>query len=160
MKPTPENTTTQTFTIPRSTLLLHTSFIALAAVSLFLAFTEADTAYTGYIWKYSTQYIYKTTLYAITMFIAAVFLTQSSMLLIKNRPNASIPGFFGCIILVVFPAYLLVVDPEHAVPLAILIIPAILLILFCVMMLWKKRRSDTPPQPHQHQDHKPNKRQP
>ena len=158
MKPTTEDKKDLTVTIPRASLLLYTGFIALAAVSFYLAIVEADTAYTGYIWKYSTQYIYKTALYAITMFIAALFLAQSSLLLIRRKPYGSIPGLFGCLILVAFPAYLLAVDPEHAVPLAILIIPALLFILFCILLLRKKKRSDAPPEPDQSKQHEPGER--
>jgi len=158
MKPAIENKKDLTITLPRASLLLYSGFIALSAVSLYLAFVEADTAYTGYIWKYSTQYIYKTSLYAVTMFIAALFLAQSSLLLIRRRPYASLPGLFGCLILVAFPAYLLAVDPEHAVPLAILIIPAILLILFCVLLQRGKNKSDTPPEPDKTKQHEPGKR--
>ena len=138
-------TKNQLFTITRPSLILYTGFIALAAVSLFLAFTEAATAYTGYVWKYSTQYIYKTTLYAITMFIATLFLAQSSILLLRRHPYAYIPGIFGLIILAVFPAYLLAVDPEHAIPLAALIVPAILLIVLS-LVIYKKQKLHTPPQ--------------
>jgi hypothetical protein len=142
MKPSNE----PTITFSRPYFLIYTGFLALAAVSLYLAFVESYTAYLGYIWKYSTQYVYKMAVYAAALFIAAFFLGQSCLLLARRRPYASIPGLFGCLILVAFPAYLLAIDPEHPIPVAILLVPALLLILL-VILLWRKTRSETTPKP-------------
>ena len=42
--------------------------------------------------------------------------------------------------------------------LAILIIPALLFILFCILPLRKKKRSDAPPEPDQSKQHEPGER--
>jgi hypothetical protein len=131
----------------RPNFLLYSGFLALAAVSLYLAFVEADIAYLGYIWKYSNQYVYKMGVYAAALLIAAFFLGQSCLYLIRHRPYGSIPGLFGCLILVAFPAYLIAIDPEHPVPVIITIVPAILLLLLSIL-IWRKTRSQASPEPH------------
>jgi len=144
-------TTEPTIILPRQHFLLYTGFLALAAVSLYLAFVEADTAYLGYIWKYSTQYVYKMGVYAAALFIAAVFLIQSCLLLARRRPYATIPGLFGCLILTAFSAYLLAIDPEHPIPVFVLLVPALLLLLLSVL-IWKKP-SQASPQPQHPKKH-------
>lgn len=135
-----------TITFPRPSFLLYSGYLALAALSLYLAFIEAYTAYLGYIWKYSTQYVYKMGVYAAALFIAAVFLGQGCLYLARHRPYGSIPGLFGCLILIGFPVYLLAVDPEHPIPVAVLIVPALLLLLISIL-IWRNARSQATPKP-------------
>ncbi len=139
-------------TLTRPHFLLYTGFLTLAAVSLYLAFVEAELAYLGYIWKYSTHYVYQIGVYTAALFIAAVFLIQSCLLLARHRPYATIPGLFGCLILVVFPAYLLAINPEHTVPVFVLIAPALLLLLLSIL-IWKKPPLKTPPPPEHPKKH-------
>ncbi len=139
-----DRTASPMLSLPRPTFLLYSCFLALASIALFLAFSEAHTAYLGLIWKYSTQYVLWTAVYAGMFFAAAVLLLASCLFLLRKRPYGIVPGFVGALLLTIVPAALVAFDPEHPLPLAALVFPVVLLVATTLWLVYSPHGKPNP----------------
>jgi hypothetical protein len=130
------------FLVEKKTLLVYSLYLAIGSVSLFLALNGLYTAYQGYIWSYSTAYVLSSLALALILLIAAGILLFACYQVAKGKSFSVVLGAIGCLILLVYPLYILLIDayvPYAFTYVLFLWVPAAI-VLAVGLYIWKKQK--------------------
>lgn len=130
------------FSWTKTTLLLYSLFLAVGSVSLFITLIQLYTAYQGYIWSYTAKYVINSLATALVLLIASGLFLMGCYQMVKGRRFPNILGAIACVILIIYPSYVFLIDsyvPYAFQYVLILWIPAFV-VLFIVMYVWATKR--------------------
>ncbi|MFO7677848.1 MAG: hypothetical protein R6V50_05660 [Thermoplasmatota archaeon] len=94
----------------KKNLLVYSLFIALGSVSLFISLNMLYIVFQAYLWNYSIKYILNSLTTSFVLLLACIFFIISCFQIIKNKTNPYNIGTIGCILLIVYPLYILFID--------------------------------------------------
>jgi len=124
----------------KNTVLLYSLYLAVGSVSIFASMVALNTAYQGFIWSYSQQYIINSFVLAFALFLSGVFLIIACRKLLQKKPSSRLFGFVGAGFLVGYSLFILLIDRYIAYTLVYVLILLILslIILSGAVLLYKK----------------------
>jgi len=142
MTPNQKSDTKQPLFGENNSLLLYSLYLAIGSVAFFISVNLGYTAYQGYIWSYTTKYVINSLATALILLIASGLFLMGCYTLVKGKRFTKLLGTIGCVLLIVFPIYVLFIDTY--VPYAfhyvlLLWIPAFV-VLFIVVYVWYTKR--------------------
>jgi hypothetical protein len=142
MSPTQKSNEKILFLKEKKTLLLFSLYLAIGSVAVFIALIMLFTAYQGYIWSYTTKYVINSLATALFLLIASSLLLIGCYHLVKGKGFPMALGAIGCILLIVYPIYVLLVDSYvsyefHYV--LLLWVPAFI-VLFILAYIWYTKK--------------------
>jgi hypothetical protein len=128
--------------IQKKNTLVYSLFLAIGSVSIFIALNVLNTAYQGFIWSYTTKYVMNSLAIALVLLIASALLFMGCYQILKGKKFSYILGAIGCLLLIVYPGYVLLIDfyvPYAFYYMLLLWIPA-LIVLIVAVLVWKKQK--------------------
>ena len=128
--------------IQKKNTLVYSLFLAIGSVSIFIALNVLNTAYQGLIWSYTTKYVTNSLAIALVLLIASALLFMGCYQILKGKKFSYILGAIGCLLLIVYPGYVLLIDfyvPYAFYYMLLLWIPA-LIVLIVAVLVWKKQK--------------------
>ena len=126
--------------IQKKNTLVYSLFLAIGSVALFIALNILNTAYQGFIWSYTTKYVLNSLAIALILLIASALLFMGCYQMLKGKKFSFTLGAIGCLLLIVYPGYVLLIDsyvPYAFYYMLLLWIPA-LIVLIIAVLVWKK----------------------
>jgi hypothetical protein len=126
----------------KKTVLLYSLYLAMGSVSLFIALNILNTAYQGFIWSYTTKYVLNSLAIALVLLIASALLFMGCYQILKGKKFSFTLGAIGCLLLIVYPGYVLLIDsyvPYAFYYMLLLWIPS-LIVLIIAVLVWKKQK--------------------
>jgi len=126
----------------KKTVLLYSLYLAMGSVSLFIALNILNTAYQGFIWSYTTKYVLNSLAIALVLLIASALLFMGCYQILKGKKFSFTLGAIGCLLLIVYPGYVLLIDsyvPYAFYYMFLLWIPS-LIVLIIAVLVWKKQK--------------------
>jgi hypothetical protein len=126
----------------KKTVLLYSLYLAMGSVSLFIALNILNTAYQGFIWSYTTKYVMNSLAIALVLLIASALLFMGCYQILKGKKFSFTLGAIGCLLLIVYPGYVLLIDsyvPYAFYYMLLLWIPS-LIVLIIAVLVWKKQK--------------------
>ena len=130
------------FLIQKKNTLMYSLYLAIGSVSLFIALNVLNTAYQGFIWSYTTKYVLNSLAIALVLLIASALLFMGCYQILKGKKFPFTLGAIGCLLLIVYPGYVLLIDsyvPYAFYYMILLWIPA-LIVLIIAVLVWKKQK--------------------
>ena len=130
------------FLIDKKTVLVYSLYLAIGSVSLFIALNILNTAYQGFIWSYTTKYVLNSLAIALVLLIASALLFMGCYQILKGKKFPFTLGAIGCLLLIVYPGYVLCIDsyvPYAFYYMILLWIPALIVFIIAVLV-WKKQK--------------------
>jgi len=134
-------TTYKEITISKGSLLIYSIYLILGSVALFVSLSNIYTTIQAVIWKYSEKYVVYSSSVVFFSFIAGLLLLLASYRVVNKDAKGYIIGFTGCVVLIVYISYIMVMDflmPYSFIYLLVLFTPGLIL---CVLSLIWWRRS-------------------
>ena len=128
--------------IQKKNTLVYSLYLAIGSVSLFIALNILNTAYQGFIWSYTTKYVLDSLAIALILLIASALLFMGCYQMLKGKKFSFMLGAIGCLLLVVYPGYVLLIDfyvPYAFYYMLLLWMPA-LIVLIIAVLVWKKQK--------------------
>jgi len=128
--------------IQKKNTLVYSLYLAISSVSLFIALNILNTAYQGFIWSYTTKYVLNSLAIAFVLLIASALLFMGCYQILKGKKFSFALGAIGCILLIVYPGYVFIIDsyvPYAFYYMLLLWIPA-LIVLIIAVFFWKKQK--------------------
>jgi len=142
MAKSPKCKTEIPFLIQKKNTLMYSLYLAIGSVSLFIALNILNTAYQGFIWSYTTKYVLNSLAIALVLLIASALLFMGCYQILKGKKFPFTLGAIGCLLLIVYPGYVLLIDsyvPYAFYYMIMLWIPA-LIVLIIAVLVWKKQK--------------------
>ena len=142
MAKSPKSKTEIPFLIDKKTVLVYSLYLAIGSVSLFIALNILNTTYQGFIWSYTTKYVLNSLAIALVLLIASALLFMGCYQILKGKKFSFTLGAIGCLLLIVYPGYVLCIDsyvPSAFYYMLLLWIPA-LIVLIIAVLVWKKQK--------------------
>jgi len=142
MAKSPKCKTEIPFLIQKKNTLMYSLYLAIGSVSLFIALNILNTAYQGFIWSYTTKYVLNSLAIALVLLIASALLFMGCYQILKGKKFPFTLGAIGCLLLIVYPGYVLLIDsyvPYAFYYMLLLWIPA-LIVLIIAVLVWKKQK--------------------
>jgi len=130
------------FLIKKKNTLVYSLYLAIGSVSIFIALNILNTAYQGFIWNYTTKYVTNSLAIALVLLIASALLFTGCYQILKGKKFSFTLGAIGCLLLIVYPGYVLLIDtyvPYTFYYMLLLWIPA-LIVLIVAILVWKKQK--------------------
>jgi hypothetical protein len=121
---------------------MYSLYLAIGSVSLFIALNILNTAYQGFIWSYTTKYVLNSLAIALVLLIASALLFMGCYQILKGKKFSFTLGAIGCLLLIVYPGYVLLIDsyvPYAFYYMLLLWIPS-LIVLIIAVLVWKKQK--------------------
>jgi L-asparagine transporter-like permease len=128
--------------IQKKNTLVYSLYLVIGSVSIFIALNVLNTAYQGFIWSYTTKYVTNSLAIALVLLIASALLFMGCYQILKGKKFSYILGAIGCLLLIVYPGYVLLIDfyvPYAFYYMLLLWIPA-LIVLIVAVLVWKKQK--------------------
>jgi hypothetical protein len=128
--------------IQKKNTLVYSLYLAIGSVSIFIALNVLNTAYQGFIWSYTTKYVTNSLAIALVLLIASALLFMGCYQILKGKKFSYTLGAIGCLLLIVYPGYVLLIDfyvPYAFYYILLLWIPA-LIVLIVTVLVWKKQK--------------------
>jgi len=120
--------------------LIYSLYLAIGSIAFFIFINGVYTTIQAKIWYYSSRYMVNSITLTTVPFFASVLLFLTCIWIVKNKKNAKILGIMGCLLLIVYPLYVYIIDiavPYNFNYIVIMFIPAIVLFLIS-LIYWKK----------------------
>ena len=130
------------FLIQKKNTLVYSLYLAIGSISLFIALNILNTAYQGFIWSYTIKYVLNSLAIALVLLIASALLFMGCYQMLKGKKFSFMLGAIGCLLLVVYPGYVLLIDfyvPYVFYYMLLLWMPA-LIVLIIAVLVWKKQK--------------------
>ena len=130
------------FLIQKKNTLVYSLYLAIGSISLFIALNILNTAYQGFIWSYTIKYVLNSLAIALVLLIASALLFMGCYQMLKGKKFSFMLGAIGCLLLVVYPGYVLLIDfyvPYAFYYMLLLWMPA-LIVLIIAVLVWKKQK--------------------
>jgi hypothetical protein len=143
MSPIQKNKEKTLFLKDKKTLLLYSLYLAIGSVSFFIAMNMLYTAYQGYIWSYTSKYVINSLATALVLLIASGLLFMGCYQIVKGHKSSRILGAIGYILLIFYPAYVLLIDsyvPYAFHYILLLWIPAFVVFIFAVYLWYRQKK--------------------
>ena len=128
--------------IQKENTLVYSLYLAIGSISIFIALNVLNTAYQGFIWSYTTKYVLNSLAIALVLLIASALLFMGCYKILKDKKFSYALGAIGCLLLIVYPGYVLLIDsyvPYAFYYMLLLWIPA-LIVLMIAVIAWKKQK--------------------
>jgi len=126
----------------KSTLLLYSLYLAIGSVAFFIALNMLYTAYQGYIWSYTVKYVINSLATALVLLIASGLFFMGCYQMVKGNRFPQILGLIGCVLLIIYPMYVLFIDsyvPYAFQYVLLLWIPAFIVLFIVVYIGYTKK---------------------
>ncbi len=142
MAKSPNHKTEIPLLIQKKNTLVYSLYLAIGSISLFIALNILNTAYQGFIWSYTIKYVLNSLAIALVLLIASALLFMGCYQILKGKKFSFMLGAIGCLLLVVYPGYVLLIDfyvPYAFYYMLLLWMPA-LIVLIIAVIVWKKQK--------------------
>jgi hypothetical protein len=142
MAKSPNHKTELPLLIQKKNTLVYSLYLAIGSITLFIALNILNTAYQGFIWSYTTKYVLNSLAIALVLLIASALLFMGCYQILKGKKISFTLGAIGCLLLIVYPGYVLLIDsyvPYAFYYMLLLWIPA-LIVLIIAVLVWKKQK--------------------
>ena len=117
--------------------LLYSFYLSIGSVALFIFIISGFNTIEAVLWKYTTKYIINSSALTLVALISGILLLFSGYLMLKEKKNAKVTGIIGCLILIIYPLFVLILEtkvPYSFNYILLLIIPAIIIIVLSIII--------------------------
>ena len=121
-------------------LLQYSLFLSIGSICFFIFLNGVYTTIQAMIWYYSARYLVSSVTLTLVYFFSSILFFISCYLIIKKREKVIIPGILGCLLILIYPMYILLVEitvPYNFNYSMILIIPA--MVILCLGIFFRKK---------------------
>ncbi len=120
--------------------LIYSLYLAIGSIAFFIFINGVYTTIQAKIWYYSSRYMVNSITLTIASFFSSVLLFLTCIWILKREKNAKITGIAGCLLLIIYPLYVYLVDiviPYNFNYIVIMFVPSIFLLLIS-LIYWRK----------------------
>jgi len=120
--------------------LVYSLYLAIGSIAFFIFINGVYTTIQAKIWYYSSRYMVNSITLTIASFFSSGLLFLTCIWILKKKKNAKIAGIAGCLLLIVYPLYVYLVDimiPYNFNYIVIMFVPSIFLLMIS-LIYWRK----------------------
>lgn len=128
------------FLLDKKMTLIYSLYLAIGSIAFFIFINGVYTTIQAKIWYYSSRYMVNSITLTIASFFSSVLLFLTCIWILKKKKNAKITGIAGCLLLIIYPLYVYLVDiviPYNFNYIVIMFVPSIFLLLIS-LIYWRK----------------------
>ena len=117
--------------------VLYSFYLSIGSVAIFIFILSGFNTIESVLWQYTTKYIINSAVLTLVALMSGILILFTCYLMLKEKKIAKVTGIIGCLILILYPPIILILEikvPYSFNYIILLIVPAIIILVFSIII--------------------------